>query len=372
MITEGTRIGVLNWWSGQWRGPTVFVVRDGLLHPQVSAAGREAFDASDVDIELPGTLFARLTDHHVHLGLARPESLLEAGITTVVDLGWNPEQASAWHSASVFPGSTLPEVRIAGAFLSCPGGYPSAAEWAPVGTTLELETTEQAVEAVNAQLATGASVIKVMLNSDAGPVLSDDMVNAIIEAASPHGVPVVAHVQGPGQAARGLAAGVSAFAHAPFTEALDDTLLAQMVRAGLAWVSTIDIHGWGQPTPERAIAIDNVRRFAALGGRVLYGTDLGNGPVPNGVNERELLALAEAGLTPDALVASIATNLHQVPIGPRFAWVPGEPPRHSGTGPSTSTSTEAGSPHDTSSIAMARWLAGARGTTIDYLEETLP
>lgn len=346
----------------------MFVVRDGLLHPQVSAAGLEAVAEAAVDIEIPGTLFARFTDHHVHLGLARPEELLAAGITTVVDLGWEPEQASAWHSASVFPGSTLPEVRVAGAFLSCVGGYPSASGWAPDGATIELETAEQATEAVNAQLAAGASVIKVTLNSDAGPVLDDELLGAIVAAAQPHGVPVVAHVQGAGQAARGLAAGVSAFAHAPFSEAIDDTLLNAMVRAGLAWVSTLDIHGWGQPTPDRAVAIDNVRRFAALGGRVLYGTDLGNGPLPNGVNERELLALAEAGLAPDALVASIATQLHQVPIGPRFAWVPGEPP----IGAPARRSSDAQGPHDTSSIEMARWLASARGTTIDYLEETLP
>lgn len=360
MITEGTRISALNWWSGRWRGPTVFIVRDGLLHPQLGTTS----DAGAVDVELPGTLFARLTDHHVHLGLAQAETLLESGITTVVDLGWAPEQASSWHSASVFPGSTLPEVRIAGAFLSCHGGYPSAAEWAPAGTTIELESPGHAIDAVNAQLAAGASVIKVMLNSDAGPVPSDDVVSAIIDAARHHGVPVVAHVQGPGQAVRALAAGVSAFAHAPFSETLDDELLRSMAQAGLAWVSTLDIHGWGQATPERAIAIDNVRRFAELGGRVLYGTDLGNGPLPNGVNERELLALAEAGLAPDAIVASIATNQHQLPIGPRFAWVPGVPPEHD---PQISATS-----HEAHSIAMARWLAGARGTTIDYLEETLP
>ncbi|MGV2902837.1 hydrolase, partial [Microbacterium sp. AGC62] len=48
--------------------------------------------------------------------------------------------------------------------------------------------------------------------------------------------------------------------------------------------------------PEREIAIDNVRRFHAAGGTVLYGTDLGNGPMPVDLNPHEIAALREAGL----------------------------------------------------------------------------
>ena len=45
-------------------------------------------------------------------------------------------------------------------------------------------------------------------------------------------------------------------------------------------VSTLDIHGWGSDTPEIRTALDNLSRFHAAGGRVVYGTDLGNGPIP--------------------------------------------------------------------------------------------
>ena len=45
-------------------------------------------------------------------------------------------------------------------------------------------------------------------------------------------------------------------------------------------VSTLDIHLFGRETPELDVAKDNLRRFAAAGGRVAYGTDLGNGPIP--------------------------------------------------------------------------------------------
>ncbi|MFC6356044.1 hypothetical protein [Luethyella okanaganae] len=287
----------------------------------------------------------------MHLGLIDAEALLPAGITAVVDLGWIPAVAAAWHAASAYPGSTLPEVRIAGGLLSCVGGYPAWSGWAPAGATVELSGVAQVERAVTAQLSLGASVIKLTLNSDAGPTPSDELAAAVVASAQAHGVPVAAHAQGIGQAARALAAGATMLAHAPFSERLDDGLLLEMRRADMVWISTLDIHGWGEQTPEFSVASDNVRRFTALGGGMLYGTDLGNGPLSLGVNERELLALAAAGLSRDALVASIAGSWHPSTIGPRFAWVPGQPP---------------GAAND-----AARWLATARGTTIDYLEETL-
>lgn len=344
MIEEGLLLGVEEYWAAGWHGRTRFTVRDGLLHPSADATATP-------DLELPGTLFPRLSDHHVHLGLIDAERLLPAGITSVVDLGWIPDAAAEWHTDSRYPGSTLPEVRIAGGMLTCTGGYPAASGWAPAGAAIELADPAEAEEAVRAQVALGASVIKVTLNSVAGPVPSDELLTAIVLAARAHGVPVAAHTEGAGMARRALDAGVNAFAHTPFSEQLDTELIARMSRAGTAVISTLDIHGWGAPTRAFVIAQDNLRRFAAAGGRVRYGTDLGNGPLPVGVNARELSAIADAGLDRDSVVESIAGSWAPDSIGPRFSWVPGLPPRRAEDVPA--------------------WLSTARGTTIDYLEETL-
>ena len=61
----------------------------------------------------------------------------------------------------------------------------------------------------------------------------------------------------------------------------------------MAWMSTLDIHGYGEGGAAFEIAADNLARFSARGGTVLYGTDLGNGPLPAGLNGRELAALVE-------------------------------------------------------------------------------
>ena len=246
-------------------------------------------------------LLPAFTDAHVHLGLADPRALLPAGIAAVDDLGWDPRVAATW------PGTAgLPRVRFAGAFLTAAGGYPSGRAWAPDAAVEPVAGPEHAAAAVGRQLAAGASFVKVVLHADAGPVLDDPTLAALVAAAHSAGVDVVAHVEGPGQTARAVAAGVDRLAHTPWSERLDDALVAAAA-ATQAWVSTLDIHGWGDPTPQQAVAQDNLRRFHAAGGLVVYGTDLGNGPLPEGLNLRELHLLADAGLGTDGLLRALTS-----------------------------------------------------------------
>jgi imidazolonepropionase-like amidohydrolase len=100
-------------------------------------------------------------------------------------------------------------------------------------------------------------------------------------------------------------AGVDVLAHTPFTEHLDDELIARAVALGQRWISTIFVTSYGAPSPDRDRALDNLRRFHEAGGRVLYGTDLGNGDQPLGVNPAEVASLAAAGLGAPELLAAI-------------------------------------------------------------------
>jgi len=267
-----------------------------------------------------GTRLPLLGDAHVHLGLTDPTLLLAGGIGRVQELGWIPEVAAGWRVASltsaVGTGTAVgragtndyPEISIAGAFLAAVGGYPVDREWAPAGAVREVISPADAVAAVAEQGAVGASVIKVTLNSEAGPVFDDATLAAIIAAAQEAQLRVVAHVEGAGQCERAIVARVEILAHTPFTESIPDDLLAQAATQGQQWISTIDIHGYGSPdarqTLSRGIATDNLRRFVALGGNVIYGTDLGNGKLPIGVNAREVRALQAAGMSVvDVIVA---------------------------------------------------------------------
>jgi imidazolonepropionase-like amidohydrolase len=256
-----------------------------------------------------GTRLPLLGDAHVHLGLIDPTLLLAGGIGRVQDLGWIPEVAGGWRAHSLAGVSALPEVWIAGAFLTAPGGYPSDRSWAPAGAVREVTSDFDALAAVAEQVAVGASVIKIALNSDAGPVFDDETLTAIVLGASGAERRVVAHVEGAGQCSRAIAAYVDVLAHTPFTELISDALVQQAVAQGQQWMSTIDIHGYGAPDARQAvsrgIALDNLRRFVALGGTVLYGTDLGNGTLPVGVNAREVRALQDARMSVDDVIVAM-------------------------------------------------------------------
>lgn len=310
-------------WFGRWLGPSLFEASGDSLKLVGPAS------SSTADLSIPGTVFGGFTDSHVHLGLIDGSLLLGGGIAAVDDLGWIPAEARLW-SEQAGTGQTgtermaLPGIRFAGAFLAAPGGYPSARPWAPPGSVVEVASAAEAATAVAAQLAAGASFIKLTLNSAAGPVFDDDTLAAVVTAAHADRVTVVAHTEGAGQAARAFAAGVDRLAHAPFDELLPIELLTAMA-GRLSWVSTLDIHGHGQRDQNFGLAAQNVRRFAALGGDIRYGTDLGNGPLPVGINQRELAALADCGVD----IVGAITPPPSAEFGPRFSWVRGLPNEHS-------------------------------------------
>jgi imidazolonepropionase-like amidohydrolase len=248
-----------------------------------------------------GTSLPAFTDHHVHAHLVDMHALPARGIARVLDLGGDPADLARRPSG-------LPRMAYAGAFLTTPGGYPRGRAWAPDAIVCDVSNASPhpgvpggARTAVDAQADAGASVIKVAMNADACPVPSDEVLAAVVAAARERGLPVVAHAQGVDQVERAIEAGVAALAHTPFGPSLSRRLLTYAADAGQVWISTLDIHRGDA----RARAVAHLGAFAERGGRVLYGTDLGNGPLPLGVNRREILALQEAGIRGDALVASL-------------------------------------------------------------------
>jgi hypothetical protein len=259
-------------------------------------------------------------DHHVHLGLVDASGLAGSGIGRVVDLGWSDGVGELAKLAPV-------AASYAGRFVTAPGGYPGASRWAPPRCTIEVAEPRDAAAAVAHQVTLGASLVKTTLNRDAGPVPDLATLSALVRAAAEAGLGVVAHCQGPGMVELALAAGVPALAHTPWTHRLDDEVVAEAVEAGQAWISTLDIHGYGTANPDQDRAVDNLARFRAAGGRVLYGTDLGNGDQPLGVNPAELAALATAGLEASELIAAIIDPWPRAVRADGIAtFVPGAPP----------------------------------------------
>jgi imidazolonepropionase-like amidohydrolase len=247
-------------------------------------------------------------DRHVHIGLADPGAVLLGGVTAVRDLAWPPDVIFPLADASELPTFNGPLIRAAGPMITAPGGYPTAERWAPAGTGLEIRGAEEAATAVEVLADRGAAAMKVSLNAEAGPTPTDGELAAIVQAAGERRLPVTAHVQGVGQAERALGAGVSEFAHCPWSERLSESVLEAAAKA-VRIVSTLDIWSFGNVTPELRTAADNMARFRAAGGTVVYGTDLGNGAIPPGIDVREVLLLRETvGMTTDEILEALVAG----------------------------------------------------------------
>lgn len=290
--------------------------------------GRTAFRCRRALTDEMGVALPPLVDHHVHLHLIDAQPLTRHGISAVLDLGGDPVALARRR------GGGVPHVFFAGAFLTAVGGYPSGRSWAPPATVREVSdpsvhpgVSGGAATAVDEQASSGASVIKVALNSDAGPVPDDAVLRAIVAAARSHALPVVAHAQGVGMAQRAIDAGVDALAHTPFSERLDAALIERAAASGQRWISTLDIMRDDPRT--RECATQNLRAFRAAGGTVLYGTDLGNGDLPVGINVRELAALHQAGVQGAELIATLTDPWPaSAPSHAVSTFIPGQSPTH--------------------------------------------
>jgi imidazolonepropionase-like amidohydrolase len=287
-----------------WLGPgrlvrdAQIVCEDGLI---TYAGPATPVGAADEELDVDGFLMPAVADRHVHVLLSDPAAVLRRGVTAVRDLGWPADPIFELADASELPAFDGPLVRAAGPMLTGHGGYPTRAGWGPEGTGRELHGPGDATAVVAELAARGATAIKVSLNAEAGPTPTDAELAALCDEAHRHELPVTAHAQGRGEVERALGAGVDELAHAPWTERLSDGVL-EAAAARMRFVSTLHIHGSG---PSLETALDNVRRFRAAGGVVSYGTDLGNGGIPPGVDRREAELLARAGLTNDEVLGAM-------------------------------------------------------------------
>lgn len=269
----------------------------------------------------PGVALPPFVDHHVHLHLIDEQRLAAGGVAAVVDLGGDPVSL-ARRAKDLFP-----RAAYAGAFLTAEGGYPSGRVWAPdaivrtvTNASMHPGVAGGAATAVDEQASFGASLIKVSLNAT-GPVFDAATLDAVVRAAHAHRLPVAAHVEGVGMTSLALSAQVDVLAHTPFSELLPTDLIARAARSQM-WISTLAIHD----STSASVAEANLRAFAAVGGRVLYGTDLGNGDRRVGVLVEELAALDRSGVRGPRLIAALCDHALVGDVSGVATFVPGSPP----------------------------------------------
>ncbi len=328
------------------RGGRIAEIRDGLVPPE---AGAELIDLSGATV-LPG-----LIDMHVHFyssgyplqaRLTAPNKDLEdrfadaavnarrtldAGFTTVRDLGGEPRGVRALRDAIARGDIAGPTIVNAGEMISVTAGHGDAnglrrdyAHAERQDSTAICNGPDDCRRATRDQIFMGAEVIKFAASGGVGSNIAGGLeaqmtleeMKAIVDTAHSFGRKATAHAHGKSGIDTALRAGVDSIEHGSYID--DDTIRlfkqtgAYLVPTMHAFESVIRQGRAGERPPASAAKAEEVakvvkqshRRAFDGGVKVAFGTDSGVGP--HGTNGLEFQYMTEVGMAP-ATAIRVAT-----------------------------------------------------------------
>jgi imidazolonepropionase-like amidohydrolase len=259
---------------------------------------------------LPG-----LIDLHVH-GLVDETTLfsfLQNGVTSIRDLASDVFDALAWKAREQSGLIASPRIFVSGPVLTCHNGYPENV-WGP-RISAPVQGRYQSQEKVKKLAGMGMDVIKLGMEHELGPCLSEIEVSAIVNAARLLSKKVTAHITNEEDFEVCVKSGVDEVAHIPSRPVSDD-LWKEAVKRKIKIIPTLHAQaGWAEEWKRRADhpfgqycqhgfraghhqCQKNLERFLGFGGSVAYGTDAGNPHMPFGISVKEWKDLQSVGLTP--------------------------------------------------------------------------
>ncbi|HUO96032.1 MAG TPA: amidohydrolase family protein [Steroidobacteraceae bacterium] len=325
----------------------VTIVVDGTEIKAVEA-GYRAPAAGDVVIDLrDATVLPGLWDMHVHLtteynrgaqlesftlnegdyalqGAAFAERTLNAGFTTVRDLG-APLNASIALRNAINKGLVRgPRIYAAGQAIATTGGHADPTNgWAqrtmgePGPRDGVINGPFAAAEAVRQRYKDGADTIKItatggvlsVAKNGLNPQFTEEEVRAVVATARDYGFKVAAHAHGTEGIKRAIRGGVDSIEHGTF---MDDEAIRLMKEHGTYYVPTLSAGRWVAERAEdpnffpalvrpKAAAIGpqlkgTFAKAYKAGVRIMFGTD--TGVSAHGDNAREFRYMVDAGMPP--------------------------------------------------------------------------
>jgi imidazolonepropionase-like amidohydrolase len=330
-IEDGRIVSMTPWNTGSRTGGALidwsaFTVLPGLIDLHTHLVG----DISSADVNAPLSSSAA---RDALMGVAHARATLEAGFTTVRDVGTYRAFVDVALRNAINAGQVKgPSMFVSGAYVTVPGGggevtgLPEA-----LGVPAEMrrgvaDNAEEVRLRVRELLAGGADFIKVIATgavftsgtTPSLPEYTEEEIRAAVEEASRHGTFVAAHAHGAEGIKNAVRAGVRTIEHGSY---LDDEGIRLMLEHGTWLVADIyngdyteevgSRDGWSEEIllknrETTDIQRQNFAKAVKAGVRIGFGTD--SGIYPHGDNARQFAYMVKYGMTPLDAIRSATTS----------------------------------------------------------------
>jgi imidazolonepropionase-like amidohydrolase len=290
-----------------------------VINGQVAQIGtRESFKSSNAKIIDLGdaTILPGFIELHAHLSFQNvpADTVLKHGVTTIRDVGGPVHKP--------YGGDGSLRVLTSGPIITAPNGYPIPM-LGKTNIATAVSTEKEARETVRNLISGGAVVIKVALEpggeagapwssghghghhdqrsvehahahpkpahnalKQAWPLLSENVVKAIVDEAHRNNRKVTAHIAEATGARIAINAGIDEWAHVP-CDIIPESLLKKAVEQNVKIVTTLD-------TLSKCSGVaHNAGIWAALGGEFLYGAEIAHPDIPRGIDAQELIYMRQ-------------------------------------------------------------------------------
>lgn len=315
---------------GAFANGATLVLRDGLIASVLTGNEARSYsppaDATVIDgrgrYVLPG-----LIDAHTHLAsTASARRALESGVTTVRSASVSAFQDVALREAVREGVLAGPDVLAAGMFITPQMGDAMLGDPRLPALKGRMETEAGLREAVRINVDRGANVIKTRGTERAGLPETDPRKQAyteqqlgwIVDEATKHNVPVLAHAHGDEGALAAVRAGVRSIEHGTF---MSDSTLGLMKEMGTFFVPTyITVYDLTQPGGDYDDPVltnrgnfmlpvlgETIKRAHAMGIPIATGCDTEYGPPSLSRVSGEVAFFVELGFTPIEAIRSATT-----------------------------------------------------------------
>ncbi|MCC2616963.1 amidohydrolase family protein [Aestuariibacter halophilus] len=332
----------------------VTVIIDGNTIAGIEAGYRQPAKGDDVIDLKDATLMPGLMDMHTHIssqhngarsymerftlneadyainGVMYAERTLEAGFTTIRNLGDSHNETVALRNAIAQGKVRGPRIFTAAKSIATTGGHadPTNGRSAdlmgdPGPRQGVINGIADARKAVRQRYKDGADLIKItatggvlsVAKSGQNPQFMDDELAAIVDTAKDYGMKVAVHAHGKEGMERAIRAGVDSIEHGTY---MDDETMALMKKHGTYYVPTVMAGNWVAEKakidgffpelvrPKAAtigpLILDTFARAHKAGVKIAFGTD--SGVSAHGDNGLEFKLMVDAGMSPMEAIRS--------------------------------------------------------------------